>query len=239
MGLTPVPYRRPYRGVGLLDVRRLTSTLFVLTLIPAPGIAPPLVGQEAGVIEGTLSLRLGPQRRWASRYPGAGPTSAKVHPVPAVVYLLGDFPEDYPVAAVRDIVQRDGVFLPGALAVTAGTVVRFPNEDPYVHNVFSYADPRFDLGRYRAGESREVVFDAAGIVRIYCEIHEYMRAVVLVIEHSFHDVVSEDGSFRITGVPPGEYTLAAYHPDVGSLEERVAVSEGGTVRVALQLGGSQ
>ena len=67
-----------------LDVLRFTSALFVLTLIPAPGIAPPLVGQEAGVIEGTLSLRLGPQRRWASRYPGAGPTSAKVHPVPAV-----------------------------------------------------------------------------------------------------------------------------------------------------------
>ena len=222
-----------------LDVLRFTSALFVLTLIPAPGIAPPLVGQETGVIEGTLSLRLGPQRRWASRYPGAGPTSAKVHPVPAVVYLLGDFAEEDPVTAVRDIAQRGGVFLPGALAGRAGTVVRFPNEDPYVHNVFSYADPRFDLGRYRAGESREVVFDAAGIVRIYCEIHEYMRAVVLVTEHSFHDVVSEDGSFRITGVPPGEYTLAAYHPDVGSLEERVAVSEGGTVRVALQLGGPQ
>ena len=222
-----------------MDVRRLTSALFVLTLIPAPGIAPPLVGQEAGVIEGTLSLRLGPQRRWASRYPGAGPTSAKVHPVPAVVYLLGDFPEEDPVTAVRDIVQRGGVFLPGALTVRAGTAVRFPNEDPYVHNVFSYADPRFDLGRYPAGDSREVVFDAAGIVRIYCEIHEYMRAAVLVTEHSFHDVVSEDGSFRITGVPPGEYTLAAYHPDVGSLEERVAVSEGGTVRVLLQLGGPQ
>ena len=222
-----------------LDVLRFISALFVLTLIPAPGIAPPLVGQEAGVIEGTLSLRLGPQRRWASRYPGAGPTSAKVHPVPAVVYLLGDFPEEDPVTAVRDIAQRGGVFLPGALAVRVGTVVRFPNEDPYVHNVFSYADPRFDLGRYPAGESREVVFDAAGIVRVYCEIHEYMRAVVLVSEHSFHDVVSEDGTFRIAGVPPGEYTLAAYHPDVGSLEERVAVSEGGTVRVALQLGGPQ
>ena len=221
-----------------MDVRKLTSALFVLTLIPAPGIAPPLVGQEAGVIEGALSLPLGPQRRWPSRYPGAGPTSAKVHPVPAVVYLLGDFPEEDPVAAVRDIVQRDGVFIPGALAVRAGTVVRFPNEDPYVHNVFSYADPRFDLGRYPRGESREVVFDAAGIVRVYCEIHEYMRAVVLVTEHSFHDVVSEDGTFRIAGIPPGEYTLTAYHPDVGSLEERVVVPAGGTARVLLQLGGA-
>lgn len=239
MGSTPVSYRRPYRGVGLLDVLKLTSTLFFLTLIPAPGIAPPLVGQETGVIEGTLSLRLGPPRRWASRYPGAGPTSAKVHPVPAVVYLLGDFPEEDPVTAIRYIVQRDGVFTPGALAVQTGTVVRFPNEDPYVHNVFSYADPRFDLGRYPQGESREVVFDAAGIVRVYCEIHEYMRVVVLVTGHSFHDVVSEDGTFRIAGVPPGEYTLTAYHPDLGSLEERVVVPAGGTAGVLLELGGPQ
>ena len=222
-----------------MDVLKLTSTLFFLTLIPAPGIAPHLVGQETGVIEGTLSLRLGPPRRWASRYPGAGPTSAKVHPVPAVVYLLGDFPEEDPVTAIRYIVQRDGVFTPGALAVQTGTVVRFPNEDPYVHNVFSYADPRFDLGRYPQGESREVVFDAAGIVRVYCEIHEYMRVVVLVTGHSFHDVVSEDGTFRIAGVPPGEYTLTAYHPDLGSLEERVVVPAGGTAGVLLELGGPQ
>ena len=222
-----------------MDVRTLASALCVLTLLPATGIVSPLVGQETGVIEGTLSLRLGPQRRWASRYPGAGPTSARVHQVPAVVYLLGDFPEKGPATAFRDIAQRDGVFTPGALAVRTGTTVRFPNEDPYVHNIFSYADPRFDLGRYPEGESRGVAFDEPGIVRVYCEIHEYMRAVVLVTEHSFHDVVSEDGAFRLEGIPPGEYTLAAYHPDAGSLEERVVVPEAGTARVALELGGQQ
>ncbi len=222
-----------------MDVRKLAGALCVLAWAPAVGIAPPLVGQEAGVIEGTLSLRLGPQRRWASRYPGAGPTSAKVHPVPAVVYLVGDFPEEGPVTAVRDIVQREGVFTPAALAVRAGTVVSFPNEDPYFHNVFSYADPRFDLGRYPEGQTREVSFAEPGIVRIYCEIHEFMRAVVLVTEHAFHDVVSEDGTFRLTGVPPGEYTLAAYHPDVGSVEERVVVPASGTVRVTLELGAQE
>jgi len=66
-----------------------------------------------------------------------------------------------------------------------------------------------------------------------------MRAVVLVTEHSFHDVISEDGTFRIDGIPPGEYTLAAYHPDLGSLEEQVVVPAGGTARVVAQLGGSR
>lgn len=242
-GHSPVSVSTPFSlkngGIGLLDLRTLASALCVLTLLPATGIERPLVGQEFGVIEGDLSLRLGPQRRWASRYPGAGPTSARIHPVPAVVYLLGDFSVEGATAGVRDIVQRDGIFTPGALAVRTGTTVRFPNADPYVHNIFSYADPRFDLGRYPEGESREVTFDEPGIVRVYCEIHEFMRAVVLVTEHSFHDVVSEDGTFRIEGVPPGEYTLAAYHPDAGSVEERVVVPVGDTARVAVELGGPQ
>ena len=222
-----------------MDIRTATGTFFVLTLLLTPrGVEPQAVEQDGGVIEGTLSLRLGPPKRWASRYPGAGPTSAKVHPVRAVVYLTGDFPPAAPVTDVVDIVQRDGMFLPGALAVRAGTVVRFPNTDPFFHNVFSYADPRFDLGRYPEGESREVTFDEPGIVRIYCEIHEFMRAVVLVTEHTYHAVVAEDGTFRIEGIPPGEYTLAAYHPDLGSLEERIVVPEGGTARVSVQLGGN-
>ena len=228
---------RPCSIVSLSDLSKSAKALFVLTLIPSLGIASPVGGQQTGVVEGTLSLLLGPQKRWASRYPGAGPTTARVHSVPAVVYLLGDFLEEEPLDAVVEIVQRGGVFTPGAVVVRTGTTVRFPNQDPFFHNIFSYADPRFDLGRYPEGESREVLFDAPGIVRVYCEIHEFMRAVVLVTDHSFHDVVAEDATFRMDGVPPGEYTLAAYHPDLGSLEEPVVVRAGGTTRVEVELGG--
>jgi hypothetical protein len=126
--------------------------------------------------------------------------------------------------------------VPAALAVRTGTVVRFPNADPYYHNVFSYSGPRFDLGRYAPGESREVVLDEPGIVRTYCEIHEFMRAVVVVTDHGFHAVVGDDGRFSITGVPPGSYTLRSYHPDLGTTETPVTVQGGATATVTLELG---
>jgi hypothetical protein len=116
-------------------------------------------------------------------------------------------------------------------------VVRFPNADPFFHNVFSYSGPRFDLGRYPSGQSREVLFDRPGIVRTYCEIHEFMRGVVLVTDHGFHAVAGEDGAFRIAGIPPGRYTVRAYHPDFGAVEVPVTVTAGATVSVSLELGG--
>jgi plastocyanin len=159
-----------------------------------------------------------------------------MHAVPAVVYLEGALPRA-PSADTATMTQEGGRFLPGALAVRSGTVVRFPNADPFFHNVFSYSGPRFDLGRYPPGESREVLFDRPGIVRTFCEIHEFMRAVVLVTDHGFHAVVDDDGRFRITGVPPGRYTLRAYHPDFGSAEVPISIAPGETSVASLVLGG--
>ena len=81
-----------------------------------------------------------------------------------------------------------------------------------------------------------MVFDEPGIVRAYCEIHEFMRAVILVTDHGFHAVVGDDGGFRIGGVPPGSYTLRAYHPDLGTAETPVSITMGGTATVSLELG---
>jgi plastocyanin len=120
-------------------------------------------------------------------------------PVPAVVYLQGDLPAAPPLDSAVSIRQSGSHFVPAALAVPTGTLVRFPNADPYYHNVFSYSGPRFDLGRYPPGESRQVRFDQAGVVRVFCEVHDFMRAVVVVTDHGFAAVVGQDGVFRLDG----------------------------------------
>ena len=129
-----------------------------------------------------------------------------------------------------------GAFAPAAMVIQTGTTVRFPNEDTFFHNVFSYsAAARFDLGRYPRGESKDVRFDEPGIVKVYCEVHEFMRAVVVVTENPYHAVVGEDGSFSIAGVPAGTYTLVAWHPDVDEVRQTVVVRDGEATRVDVEL----
>ena len=223
--------RSAVKAVSILS----TAATLALAL---PGHA---TAQAGGAIEGTLALGLGPAKRTASRYATGAAAARSMQSVPAVVYLAsegldGEALEGGPVMPSVEVVQRDTAFAPATIAVRTGTVVSFPNADPFFHNVFSYApNARFDLGRYPEGESRQVVFREPGIARIYCELHEFMRAVVVVTEHPFHAVVAEDGSFRLEGVPPGEHTLVAYHPDLGRLEERVVVRAGETARVLLAL----
>jgi plastocyanin len=131
-------------------------------------------------------------------------------------------------AAAR-VEQKDERFAPRVLPVLAGTTVAFPNGDAIYHNVFSLSSARtFDLGRYPRGESKSVRFDRPGVVQVFCHIHSDMRAVVLVLDTPAFTMPSGDGRYAIAGVPPGEYTLVAWHERAAPIRRKVRVSAGGT-----------
>jgi len=111
----------------------------------------------------------------------------------------------------QKIVQRNKQFETRVLAVEVGSVVEFPNLDPFFHNVFSlFEGKRFDLGLYEAGRTRSVSFDRAGVCYIFCNIHSQMNAAVIVVDTPHFVVLSTPGEFQIPLVPPGRYQLRVW-----------------------------
>lgn len=196
-------------------------------------------GRAESVIEGRVALpkaRSAPvvNKRYEIVTRGG---EVATNPPLAVVYLEGKFPkpEQQPVAEMS---QKDLLFVPALLPIRVGTKVEFPNldEDTY-HNIFSYsAAKRFDLGRYRAGEKPvpAQVFDVPGLITLRCDIHEHMRGVILVLDTPFFVLTDTEGNFRLTGIPPGNYTLKAWINSKTTLERPLQLTGEPTVHVDLQ-----
>jgi plastocyanin len=217
---------------------RYVSPLFLLVLAATGAFPAHAWGAGTATIEGTVQL---PAARTApvvdQRYDIVSKGGIiSTNPPVAVVYLAGDFaaPASPPVV---QLIQRNLDFEPRLLAIQVGTKVEFPNLDDTYHNVFSYSPPkRFDLGRYRADETPVPfqVFDKPGLVTLRCDIHEHMRAVILVLETPHFVVTSTDGRYQLTGLPAGRYTLKAWLNSKRVLEQPVELAADSRLRLDLQ-----
>jgi plastocyanin len=131
------------------------------------------------------------------------------------------------------MLQQDKHFNPHVVAIPVGGTVDFPNLDPFFHNAFSnFNGQPFDTGLYAPGTSQSVTFRHAGIVRVFCNIHSTMSAIIAVVPTAYYAVTSESGKFVITGVPPGDYQFRIFHErampaNLKFLERRVTVPEAG------------
>jgi Plastocyanin len=98
------------------------------------------------------------------------------------IYLLTTFLIALPAFADEvEVGQKDKKFSISEISIKVGDSVKFTNNDPFFHNVFSLSDAAlFDLGSYPKGESKTVTFDTAGDVDVECAIHPDMRMVVHV-----------------------------------------------------------
>ena len=195
------------------------------------------VAWAEATIEGTVAL---PKPKAETAAPPryeiklAGEVAPPPAPV-AVVYLEGNFSSATSTNATvsAKVVQERFQFSPAVLPVRTGTVIEFPNLDDSYHNVFSYSKPkRFDLGRYRKDEKpAAVVFDKAGVVKLYCEIHPHMRATILVLDTPYFTKTDTNGNFRLEHLPVGKFTLKAWLDEKTQLERAVDLSDGATLRV--------
>jgi plastocyanin len=132
------------------------------------------------------------------------------------------------------MIQKGKTFIPHVLAVTVGTVVDFPNLDPIFHNAFSVYDGQlFDIGLYPPASSRSIRFTRPGFVRVFCNIHSTMSAVIAVMNTSLFAVSKTDGRFRIDDVPQGVYELRVFHErateaTLEAIRQRLTVNQDAT-----------
>ena len=111
-----------------------------------------------------------------------------------------------------EIAITDKVYAPHVVVVPVGSTVRFPNHDPFNHNVFSVSDSNeFDLGLYGRGETKAYTFGHPGLVRVYCNIHPRMVAYVYVMANRYYAQPGADGGFTIENVPSGRHRLHVWH----------------------------
>jgi plastocyanin len=188
-----------------------------------------------GAVEGTVELdAMRPQ----PVSPGYKPQTVKpiqdIEPPVAIVYLEGPGAAGATRKAQNVRIRQNGYqFRPSILAVQTGTVIEFPNEDDEFHNVFSYSKTkRFDLGRYRKDEPAKLaVFDKPGLAKIYCEIHQHMRCLVLVVDTPLFATTDASGRFKIKDVPAGEYTMKVLLPSEKIVESKITVKDRQTLKI--------
>jgi plastocyanin len=122
--------------------------------------------------------------------------------------------------------QKQCVFTPRVILVPAGGTVEFLNSDRLLHNIHSTgkSNPVFNRTQPK-GRTIPITFTKPEIVRIGCDLHGWMRAWVVVMEHPFHAVTGSAGEFTVNNVPPGKYTLNVWHETLGTVTKDVTVAD--------------
>jgi plastocyanin len=188
------------------------------TLLLAAGLgAGTLSVATAADIDGTLTLYASGQALRASE-------SAE-----AVVYFRPRAPQALPPPGEPVVMTtRRKTFVPRVLAVTAGSTVRFPNEDPILHNVFSTSpNNAFDAGLYATGQGAVHTFPTPGLVKVYCNVHHSMFAYILVLDTPYIGRPDATGRFVIRGIPDGTAgEIVVYHDRGQPLRQPLVVAPG-------------
>jgi plastocyanin len=210
---------------------KLASILIIAGLLSATGG----FARAQAVIEGRVELPRTPSIEVINKRYALSGEQAVIAPDPpaAVVYLEGDFGTAKGIL-IAQMVQKTMDFIPRLLPIQVGTTVQFPNEDKMYHSIFSFSKPkRFDLGRYRSDERPipSVLFDKPGAVVCRCDIHDNMRAIILVLETPYFQRTDPEGRYQMTNLPSGNYKLCAWMNDKTIMEKQVNLEKGATLHV--------
>jgi plastocyanin len=211
----------------------------------APAAAAPAAGSGKGAtgngsITGTVKLTGTPPemqmtKRQADPYCARTPTKEEEVVVGAggglknvIVRVTKGLSGHYePPATTATVDQSACMYRPRVQGIVLGQPVQIKNSDQTLHNIHGYkgASTLFNKAEIPGQPPMVHEFkDADQIVKLKCDVHPWMTGYVLVSSHPFFAVTGDDGAFKITGLPPGGYTVEAWHERYGAKTAEITVA---------------
>lgn len=145
------------------------------------------------------------------------------------VYVKSPVRGDFPLPSAPAVIdQQKSVFRPRVQGLRVGQEVVMKNGDPFIHNIRSLSRKNrpFNIAQPAGSPDRKKTFEAAeGPITIKCDFHRWMTAHFWVMDHPFFAVTDADGRFSIPDLPPGQYSLAAWHEVFGEQAVKVTVGQ--------------
>ena len=134
------------------------------------------------------------------------------------------------------ITQRAKTFYPNVIVVTKGSTVHFVNEDEHYHNVYSLSSKsRFNIGRRPTGNVYGQKISKSGIIKLGCDIHPEMGAVIISLDTPYFTKAGENGDYEINDLPDGKYEIKIYHPSLQKYKEEISLKGGQIVEQNISL----
>ncbi len=130
--------------------------------------------------------------------------------------------------------QSKCMYRPRVQGVRVGQDLVIKNSDMLTHNTRSYAfrNRAFNISQPAGSDQRTKVFNRPErAIQLGCDFHSWMKAYVFAMDHPFFAVTDQEGHFKIEGLPPGKYTVEAWHEEFGELEAEATVGPTGSTEL--------
>jgi len=127
-----------------------------------------------------------------------------------------------------ELEQQGCVYRPRVMGVQVGQPIDVVNMDPTLHNVHALPMVNSEFNKHQPQQNQHMthVFTAPEVmVRFKCDVHPWMASWVGVVAHPFFAVTDKDGRFDMKGVPPGTYTIEAWHEKFGHQATKITIGD--------------